>query len=153
MAFLVVLCLTAPHVLAQDKLGQLNIYDESVSAEGMWRADHLNDKTELAFDSVTHLECYKHGGKLLAGSDGYCMQATASVSDGIPGIEIDYYALVSWTTDRIIAADSSTAALPICTWTQITIDLKSKTVMATDNRKLGKGHEGFGNICLEVPLA
>jgi hypothetical protein len=44
------------------KLAHLFVYADSISVEGVWRPDNLNEKTELAFDSVTRLECYKHGG-------------------------------------------------------------------------------------------
>lgn len=54
------------------KLAALNDNGDFLTAEGVWRADNLNEKTENAFPSVTHLECYKHGGKDLVGSDGYC---------------------------------------------------------------------------------
>jgi hypothetical protein len=64
------------------ELTKLNDYGDSLSAEGVWRADELNEKTENAFDSVTRLECHKHGGKDLVNSDAYCMQATASITYG-----------------------------------------------------------------------
>jgi hypothetical protein len=54
---------------------------------------------------------------------------------------------------RVIAADSSTSALPICTWTQITVNLHDHSIMATDTRKLEKGHEGVNNSCEMIPLA
>src|SRR2546425_16807 len=56
----------------QPKLAELSVFPEFLFADGVWRADNLNEKTELAFDAVTHLECYKHGGKDLVGTDAYC---------------------------------------------------------------------------------
>jgi hypothetical protein len=141
---------------AQEKPAQfahLFLYDDSLSAEGVFRADILNEKTELAFDTITHIECYKHGGTILVGSDAYCLQAAAAVSFGMPSIDIAYFPVVTWDKDKVIAADSSTSALPICTWTQITVNLHDHSVMATDTRKLGKGHEGLNNSCDEVPFA
>ena len=61
---------------------------------------------------------------------------------GMPDIEIDYFPVVAWDKDKVIAAASSTAAFPVCTWTQITVNLRDHSVMATDTRKLGKGREG-----------
>jgi hypothetical protein len=90
---------------------------------------------------------------MLVGSDAYCLQAAASVAFGVPNIEIDCFPLVTWDKDKVIAADSSTTALPICTWTQITVNLHDHSVMATDTRKLGKGHEGLNNSCEAAPLA
>jgi len=135
------------------KLAELFVYSDSLSADGVWRADNLNEKTELAFDAVTHLECHKHGGKDLVGTDAYCAQMTASDVLGMPDITVDYFPVISWSVDKVIAANSSTASLPICTWTQITVNLQDHSIMATDTRKLGKGHEGFNNACLEIPLA
>ncbi len=135
------------------KLAELNNYGDFLNAEGVWRADNLNEKTENAFPSVTRLECYKHGGKDLVGSDSYCMQANAEIVFGHPHIGVTYYPVIAWDKDRVIAADSPTAAFPICIWSQLTINLRDHSIMATDTRKLGKGHEGLGNSCEAYPLA
>ena len=135
------------------KLAELSDYGTFLTADGVWRPDNLNEKTELAFDAVTHLECYKHGGKDLVGADAYCAQMTASIVLGMPDINVEYLPVISWGADKVIAAESSTAAFPICTWTQITVNLQDHSIMATDTRKLGKGHEGLNNSCLEAPLA
>ncbi len=154
IAFLLACATASTH--AQEKpvqLAHLDVYGDFLFAEGVFRADILNDNTELAFDTVTRIECYKHGGTLLVGSDAYCLQAAASIAFGMPNIDIAYFPVVTWDKDKVIAAGSSTAALPICTWTQITVNLHDHSVMATDTRKLGKGHEGVNNSCDAVPLA
>lgn len=135
------------------KLAELNVYPDFLAVEGVWRPDNLNEKTEAAFDSVTLIECYKHGGRDLVSSDAYCMQATAQIELGNPSIDVTYYPVLTWDKDKVIAASSSTAARPICIWTQITINLHDHSVMATDTRKLGKGHEGLANSCELMPLA
>jgi hypothetical protein len=135
------------------QLAKLDIYPDFLTAEGVWRPDDLNDKTEIAFDSVLRLECYKHGGKDLVGSDAYCMQATAQIEFGNPAIDVTYYPVLTWSEDKVMAAESSTKPFPVCIWTQITVNLHDHSVMATDTRKLGKGHEGFGNSCESMPLA
>lgn len=135
------------------KLAELFVYSDFLAADGVWRADNLNEKTELPFDAVTRLECHKHGGRDLVGADAYCAQMTASIILEMPDINVEYFPVISWDADKVIAADSSTASFPICTWTQITINLQDHSVMATDTRKLGKGHEGFNNACKEAPLA
>ena len=134
------------------KFAMLYDFGDFIFTEGIWVADKLTEKTELAFSSVTRVECYKHGGQRMTESDAYCMQATAQVAFSMPSIQVDYYPVLSWDTNRIVAADSPTAALPDCIWTQITINLRDKTVAATDTRKLGKGHEGFKGACKAVPL-
>jgi hypothetical protein len=135
------------------QLAHLFVYNDSLSAEGVWKPDNLNEKTELAVDSVTRLECYKHGGKNLVDTEAYCAQMTASVVLGMPDIGVAYFPVLTWGADKVIAADSSTASLPVCIWTQITINLQDHSIMATDTRKLGKGHEGLNNACEEAPLA
>lgn len=145
-----------PSVCSQEKpakLAELRVYSNSLYAEGVFKPDNLTEKTELAFDAVTRIECYKHGGMDLVNSNAYCMQATASIEFGDPAIEIDYYPVITWDSEKVIAANSATAAIPICTWTQITVNLHDHSVMATDTKKLGKGHEGLNNSCDAVPLA
>jgi hypothetical protein len=135
------------------QFGILNDLGDSLIAEGVWRADNLNEKTELVFDSVSRLECYKSGGQQLVGSNAYCMEAVAQVSFGVPEIEVNYFPVIRWDKDMVIAANSATDPFPVCTWTQITISLQEHSIMTTDTRKLSKGHEGFNNSCSEVPLA
>lgn len=135
------------------KLAAVNDHGNFLTAEGVWRADNLNEKTENAFPSVTRLECYKHGGKDLVGSDAYCMQASAQIVFGHPDIGVTYYPVIAWDRDKVIAADSPTAAFPICIWSQLTINLRDHSIMATDTRKLSNGHEGLGNSCEALPLA
>ena len=149
------ICFISASVFGQEqpKLAELSVYPDALSADGVWRADNLSEKNELVFDSVTHLECHNHVGKDLVGTDAYCAQMTASVAFGMPDINVDYLPVIIWGTDKVIAADSSTAALPVCTWTQITINLQDHSIMAMDTRKLGKGHEGFNDSCKELPLA
>ena len=48
----------------QDKAAQLadlNLYGDFLSAEGVWRADNLNEKNELNFDVVTRCKSYRCG--------------------------------------------------------------------------------------------
>jgi hypothetical protein len=135
------------------KLGEINYHGDFLDAEGVWRADDLNEKTEIAFDAVVRLECYKTGGQQLVGSNSYCMEATAQISTGLPDIEVRYLPIIRWDKDMVIAANSPTDPFPVCTWTQITIGLREHSIMATDTRKLSKGHEGFNNVCEKLPLA
>jgi hypothetical protein len=156
MARLLILLMIVIPAFGQEqtvKLAHLFVYSDSISADGVWRADNLGEKTELAFDSVTRLECYKHGGRTLVDTDAYCVQMTASVVLGMPDIEAEYFPVITWDTDKIIAADSSTAAFPVCFWTQIIVNLQDQSIMATDTRKLSKGHEGLNDACKEAPLA
>ena len=146
--------INAEHETEPAKLGDVNYYGDSLDADGMWRADNLNEKTELGFNAVVRLECYKRGGQQLVGSDSYCMEATAQViGEDFPDIAVSYFPVIRWDKEMVIAANSPTDPFPICVWTQITISLREHSVMATDTRKLGKGHEGFNNSCTKLPLS
>lgn len=141
----------AEHETKLGRLAQLNNTGRFLFADGIWRADK---PTEKEVNSVTHLECYKSGGREIVLSDAYCMEATAMITFGdIPSVNVSYYSVVSWDADRVIASDSPTSAFPICIWTQITINLHDQSIMATDTRKLAKGHEGLDNVCEKLPLA
>jgi hypothetical protein len=146
---------TAGQSSAQEKVkfAELHNHGDFLFAQGVWRADNLNEKNDAASDSVTELECYSHGGKQLVGSEAYCLQATALIAHGVPAIDVTYFPVIVWDRDKVLAADSSTAQFPICIWTQITISFNDHSIMATDTRKLGKGHEGFMNSCEDLPLA
>jgi hypothetical protein len=136
------------------KLGDMNDYGDFLTADGAWRPDDLTDKNELAFDAVVRLECYKTGGKQIVGSDAYCVEATAQIiGGGLPNIDVLYFPVKRWDKDMVIASDSPTNPFPICTWSQITISLHEKSIMLTDTRKLGKGHEGINNTCEKLPLS
>jgi len=156
LAIALILVIGTSPVLGQGqppKLAQLFVQTNYLYADGVWRPDDLSEKTELAFDAVTRIECYKHGGRDLVDADGYCVQMTASIVFGMPDIDVAYFPVITWDTDKVIAADSSTAAFPACTWTQITVNLQDHSIMATDTRKLGKGHEGLNGVCTVAPLA
>jgi hypothetical protein len=135
------------------KFADIQDYGDSLIAEGTWRPESQIEKTDFP-DSVSHLECYKAGGRHLVGSNAYCMQATALILfNDIPGVDVHYLPVIRWDKEMIIAADSPTAPTPICVWSQITINLRVKTITATDTRKQGKGHEGLNTACEKVPLA
>src|SRR5437870_4930653 len=85
------------------KLAQLNNHGDFLFADGVWRADNSDEKTDLAVDSVTHLECYKSGGRRIVGSEAYCMEATATIIYDLPDVNVEYLRVVSWDNDRIIA--------------------------------------------------
>jgi hypothetical protein len=136
------------------KFGDIQDHGDFIIAEGVWRADNLSEKTELGVSAVSRLECYKTGGRQIVGSEPYCMEAIAkAIGEDFPDIEVDYFPVIRWDKDFIIAANLTTAPFPICVWTQITVSLREQSIMATDTRKLGKGHGGFNNVCEKMPLA
>ena len=150
---LLALCLPVQSRAQQQtpQFAKLNIYDDFIQSRGVWLPDNLTAKNE-PIPSVADVACYRHGGALLVNSDAYCIVATAQIIFREPNVDVTYYPVLSWSKTRIVAADSPTGEFPICIWSEITINLADKTVSLTDHRKLGKGHEGFNNTCLELPL-
>lgn len=148
MLFLCVVAATSASAPTLPFSKEFNDNGDFITAQGMWRVETPNKNTETVLGDV-EIECYKTGGTALVGTASYCMQAVASVFNNIPSVEVDYYPVLSWSKDRVIAADSSTARFPICIWTQITLDRQNKTVIATDTRKPGR--KGLDNSCDLLP--
>ena len=127
-----------------------------ISSEGTWVSDNPAKKEELP--SVSQVACYKNGGRFLVGdSDAYCMVATAKIATiakkPVPLVDVSYYPVLSWDKNRIVAADSPTADLPICLWSQITIDRQNHTISVTDSRKIRKNRDGLPPVCTALPLS
>jgi len=151
--FLFIVPFLARQTTAQQppQFAKLNVHDDFVQSRGGWLPDNLTEKNE-PIPSVVDLACYRHGGMMLVNSDAYCIAATAQIISNEPNVDVTYYPVLSWDRNRIVAADSPKSGIPICIWSEITINLTDKTITLTDHRKLGKGHEGFNNMCFELPL-
>jgi hypothetical protein len=135
------------------KISEMQVDGDSMTAVGVWRADELNEGTELAIDQVTRLECYKTGGQRLVGSESYCMEATAVIiASGFPEIKVAYIPVRSWSEELIIAGRSPTNSTAVCTWEQISISLREHSVILTETRKVGDGSKAFQDSCGELPL-
>jgi hypothetical protein len=115
-----------------------------VSVSGVWRPDNPTKKNEPV-EAVTELSCFRHGGKLLAGTEAFCLQATAMSPGGLLDVSTDWLKVVEWSTTQIIATDDSS----ICLTSQTIFDLKRKTVIALDIRK--SEAQGLGGACNLLP--
>lgn len=113
-----------------------------VSISGVWRPDNPTKKNELV-EAVTELDCYRHGGKELVGTEGFCLQAMAMSPDGLLDVSTEWLKVAQWDSNQIIATDDSS----ICLTSQTIFDLKRKTVIALDIRKPeAQGLQGACNL-------
>ncbi|MGA8224382.1 MAG: hypothetical protein WB780_22240 [Candidatus Acidiferrales bacterium] len=113
-----------------------------VSASGVWRPDNPTKKNELV-EAVTELDCYRHGGKELVGTEAFCLQAMAISPNGLLDVSTDWLKVIQWDATQIIATDDSS----ICITSQTIFDLKRKTVIALDIRKPeAQGLQGACNL-------
>jgi hypothetical protein len=127
------------------KLAQL-ILDEGgdwVSVSGVWRPDNPTKKNEPV-EAVVELSCFHHGGKVVVGTDAFCLQATAMSPDGLLDVSTNWLKVIEWSPAQIIATDST-----ICLTSQTLFDLKRKTVIALDVRK--PEAQGLGGACNLLP--
>src|SRR6266852_3492326 len=122
----------------------LSVNEGSVYAKGVWRPDNPTKKNE-PLEAVTELSCFRHGGKVLAGTEAFCLQAMAMSPGGLLDVSTDWLKVVEWSATQIIATDDSS----ICLTSQTIFDLKRKTVIALDIRK--PEAQGLGGACNLLP--
>ena len=91
------------------------------------------------------LSCFRHGGKVLTGTEAFCLQAMAMSPGGLLDVSTDWLKVVEWSTTQIIATDDSS----ICLTSQTIFDLKRKTVIALDIRK--PEAQGLAGACNLIP--
>jgi hypothetical protein len=94
-------------------------------------------------EAVIELSCFRHGGKVLAGT--FCLQAMAMSPGGLLDVSTDWLKMVEWSATEIIATDDSS----ICLTSQTIFGLKRKTVIAPDIRK--PEAQGLGGACNLLP--
>ena len=82
------LLLLLPSVFAQEvkktpKLAELHtLGDDFIPVDGFWEPDNPTKHNELVL-AATHIECYRHGGKALVGTDAICITAYARIAGGL----------------------------------------------------------------------
>jgi hypothetical protein len=154
--FLLLLCLWPALVLGQTqsttqekpKLEKLVSTDkDNVYAKELWRPDNPTKENEL-MEAITELSCFRHGGTSLVGTEGFCLQATATVLDktnDMLDVNTEWLKVIEWSETQIIATDDSS----VCVTSQTIFDLKRKTVIALDVRK--PEAQGLFGACKLVP--
>jgi len=127
------------------KLATLEIVGDSVFIDGVWEPDSPTKQNEL-IPAVLHLECKRHGGKPLTGTEAFCVAATASAPVfGRLHADLGWLSVTSWTSTEIIVMDES----PICIRSETIIDLRRKTAIGFDVRK--PEARGLGDSCKLLP--
>ena len=101
-----------------------------VKVDGVWEPDNPTKQNEVVF-SVVQITCYRRGGREFAGSDPFCLVATATPVAGTIHVDTNWFRVVEWNSTEIILVDDS----PDCIISQTTFDLTSKTVVGLDIRK------------------
>jgi hypothetical protein len=148
-ALLAVAILIAVPALGQEvkqgpKLAELQILgDDFISVDGFWEPDNPTKQNEL-IPTATHIECYRHGGKVLVGTEAICITASASAAEGLSRADSTVNS-ASWSNDEIVISDSH----PICLISKTFFDLKRHTVTGLDTRK--PEVEGLGGACKFMP--
>ena len=146
LAFLIV---ASSGLLAQEtkhtpQLAKLQTFGvDFISVDGFWEPDNPTKHNEL-FPNAVHIECYRHGGKVLVGTEAICITANATNMDGLLSSYLSLNA-ASWSDDEVVILDSS----PICLTSRTFFDLKRHTVTALDIRK--PEAEGLGGSCKLIP--
>jgi len=131
-SFLLVL-LFVPFAIAQDREARVIIDSHSVVARGKWKATTGKPGDELAFNHVVEIDCFK--------SQGLCMEATASIVGTEPEILVEYYRVIRWDENGLVAQNDDA----ICMTNQLIINFQEKSVLAVDAPK--RGAQGFKGSC------
>jgi hypothetical protein len=126
------------------KLAELQaLGDDFVSVDGFWEPDSPTAQSVLV-PTATHIECYRHGGKVLVGTEAIYITASASAAGGLLKADSSVNS-ASWSNDEIVISDSH----PICLISKTIFDLRRHTVTALDIRK--PEAEGLGGACKLIP--
>jgi len=122
------LVLAAPCAHAQMQQATLRLEKDAVTARGRWNRTETRDGEERPQHlPLVEIHCYK--------VTSFCMQATATVHGGEPGLAMVIYQVVHWDKTGILAENQDFS----CTTNQLKIDFKANSVMAMDSpRKKGK---------------
>ncbi|PWT79031.1 MAG: hypothetical protein C5B59_00535 [Bacteroidetes bacterium] len=115
-----------------------------VQVDGVWEPDNPTKENALVF-AVVHIECYRHGGRELVGTDSFCLVASASPIVGTLSVDTIWLKVIEWTNRLIVTSDDHA----ICNISQNTFDLQSKTVTGLDIKK--PNAKGFMDACKLLP--
>lgn len=104
-----------------------------VTVTGKWKATTGRAGDEPAHKHVIEIDCFKE--------QRTCMEATANVIEGEPDIVVEYYDVIRWDENGIVAENSE----PICVTNQLNITFQDQSVMAIDSPK--HNAKGFKDSC------
>lgn len=104
-----------------------------VTVTGKWKATTGREGDEVAYKHVVEIDCFK--------AQDTCMVATANVIEGEPDLMVEYYDVIRWDQNGIVAENSE----PICVTNQLNITFQDQSVMAIDSPK--QNAKGFKDSC------
>jgi hypothetical protein len=117
-----ILVTSAPSMRAQSKQPIFFSYDkDNFTATGDWTP--MDTKMKPPFPSETEIDCSK--------SSMACVEATAEFYGGHPHVTINYFQVIRWDNDGIIASDSS----GICMTVTIQISFAEGRISSTHSLK------------------
>jgi len=133
---LALLLLVAPCAHAQSQ-ATLRIEKDAVTARGRWNKTETKDGEERPQHlPLVEIHCYK--------VTSFCMQATATVHGGEPGLAMQIYQVTHWDKNSIVAENQDFS----CTTNQLKIDFKESSVMAVDSPK--KSGKAVAEVCKAI---
>ncbi len=122
--------LLAASVSAQEALPFFEASPETVVTSGKWIATSGSGDAP-AFKHVVEIHCFRERS--------ICMEATANVVGGNPDLHIQYYKVLRWDENGVVAESSE----PICSTNQLIFNFREKSVLAIDApKKEAKGLKG-----------
>ena len=127
------LALAAGLAFAQEPRAEMTVRQGAVIARGKWNATTGKKGDEPAFRHAVEIDCFR--------SDKTCMEATASVIGTDPDILVEYYDVLKWDENGIVAEKTSA----ICMTNQLNINFQEQSVLAIDAPK--SGAKGFKDVC------
>ena len=92
-------------------------------ARGKWNPTDTKPREDFAHLPVVEVHCFKE--------QDFCMQAIASVQNGAPSLAVQYYKVIHWDKNNIVAENYDFS----CTTNQLKVDLKENLVLAVDSPK------------------
>ncbi|SRR5258706_10107760 len=124
--------LLLPHLWAANQPLSFTHDANSFSVNGRWKTNTDKPGDQLPLRHMVQIDCFRQN---------WCMEATASVMGTEPVISVDYYKIVRWDSDGIVAQDGA----PICVTSQLIINFQDKSVLAINSPKVGA--KGFKGAC------
>ena len=114
--------LGTPFACAQDQ-PDVRLEKGTFIARGKWNPTDTKPREDFAHLPVVEVHCFKE--------QNFCMQAIASVQNGAPSLAVQYYKVIHWDKNNIVAENYDFS----CTTNQLKVDLKENLVLAVDSPK------------------
>ena len=125
--------LSVPVLCAQERAANVHVRPHAVFANGKWKSTTGRKGDEMPFKHTVEIDCFQ--------SEKSCMEATASVVGTEPDLNVQYYEVIRWDENGLVAQSEDA----ICVTNQLVINFQEKSVLAIDAPK--RGAKGFQDSC------